>query len=91
MEFLFFVIDEKEGFWGVLDLPVVGVAVNKEGNEVRFLLDKEAVMKSFPPEMLKQVKFFEDPKTKTVTFGKPQIAKAVRDSRIKNGKRKSKK
>lgn len=84
-------LDEKGPWWGLIDIPVMGMAVSKETHEIRFIIGKEDARKCFPPGMIKEVTFFDDPKTKTVTFGKAQAAKAVRDSRIKNGKRKARK
>jgi Mg/Co/Ni transporter MgtE len=43
-----FVIDEKEGLTGILDIPVLGIA-SKEG-ELRFVLDTIDVKSCFKPE-----------------------------------------
>lgn len=43
-----FVMDEKEGLTGILDIPVLGMATNE--GELRFVLDSLDVKSCFKPE-----------------------------------------
>ena len=54
-----FVIDGKKEITGVLDIPIIGTAFNKESNELRFVLNLDDVKKTFHP---KDVKFFDKKK-----------------------------
>lgn len=47
-----FVIDEKEELTAILDIPVVGVAYNNNGEkpELRFILTMDDVKQCFQPE-----------------------------------------
>jgi len=51
------VIDEEEKFTAVIDLPIVGIATNKDDNEIRFLLRLEDVKQVFHPD---EVMFIEE-------------------------------
>lgn len=50
-----FVIDEKDEITGILDIPIIGVATNKENkNEVRFVLYSKDVKECFKPDEVKE-------------------------------------
>lgn len=68
-----FVIDDKGQLTGVLDCPIVGMAVNESDNELRFMIDLESVKKCFKPS---DVKFLEggDGKDSVIRDGIPRQA-----------------
>ena len=49
-----FIIDEKEQVAAIVDLPVVGLAYNEEGKELRFVLRFEDVKQVFKPSQVCQ-------------------------------------
>jgi hypothetical protein len=57
-----FVLDEKKEITGILDIPIVGTAFNKDNNEFRFMLLLKDVDGSFPP---KDLKFFKKSKKRS--------------------------
>lgn len=45
-----FLIDEKQEITGILDMPIIGVAVNdSDEKEIRFVLEYKDVVKCFKP------------------------------------------
>jgi hypothetical protein len=46
-----FIIDAKDEIIGVLDCPVIGVAISDEGKELKFVLDYQDTKACFPLKM----------------------------------------
>lgn len=57
-----FVIDEKDEITAIVDLPVVGMAYNEAGKELRFVLRYEDTKGVFPPEQVRQFDFEKNSK-----------------------------